>query len=158
MKRGSPLRSSLIANQESAQLELLLAEPKPEPQPARVLKGLLDGNLNFHGADSEPSPHVWHPFPAKFPPQLPRFFIHELSTSGDVVLDTMCGSGTTLFEARRLGRQAVGCDIDPLARMVSSAKLSRLDPKKTHEAGVNVLKQAKADFEFDQSGIRTALR
>ena len=54
--------------------------------------------------------------------------IRHLSNPGDLVLDPMVGSGTTLVEAVRLRRRAVGCDIDPLARMIAGAKLAPMEP------------------------------
>ena len=35
----------------------------------------------------------------------------RFSKTGDLVIDPMCGSGTTLGVARTLGRDAIGCDI-----------------------------------------------
>ncbi len=49
----------------------------------------------------------WAPFPA----EIPRRCILASSNPGDLVLDPYCGSGTTLAEAVRLGRRAVGVDI-----------------------------------------------
>ena len=70
-----------------------------------LLRGALRADLDFHNAKGgEHAAHGWHPFPAKFPPQLPRFFIENFSDENDVVLDPMSGSGTTLVEAARLGR------------------------------------------------------
>ena len=95
----------------------------------------MRADLDFHGADGSYGPHAWHPFPAKFPPQLPNFLIERLSEPGDVVLDPMAGSGTTLVEAVRLGRRAIGCDIDPLARMIAAAKLTPVDPSEASASG-----------------------
>ena len=59
----------------------------------------LSGDLNFSENTKELHPaHKAHSFPAKFPPQLPRKFILELTDIGDVILDPMMGSGTTLLE------------------------------------------------------------
>ena len=50
--------------------------------------------------------------PAAFPSKLPEFFIQLLTDEGDVVCDPFAGSGTTLKQALRLGRHAIGCDIN----------------------------------------------
>src|SRR6516165_8014944 len=78
------------------------------------LSALLQGELNFHGEDSSYASHDVHAFAAKFPPQLPRAFIRVLTAPGDVVLDPMMGSGTTIVEALLEGRRGIGLDIDPL--------------------------------------------
>ena len=110
-----------------------------------ALRTALSADLDFHGMDSGYGPHAWHPFPAKFPPQLPEFLIEQLSEPDDVVLDPMLGSGTTLVEAVRLGRRAVGCDIDPLARMIAAAKLTPVDPSAAQETGQAIVSDAKRD-------------
>ena len=71
--------------------------------------------------------HAVHPYPAKFIPQIPNALIQELSAVGETVLDPFCGSGTTLVEALRLGRNAVGVDANPLACLISRAKTSSID-------------------------------
>jgi hypothetical protein len=53
-----------------------------------------------------------------------------------MVLDPMAGSGTTLVEARLMGRHAVGYDIDPLARLIAKVKSRRVNDsviEKTYE-------------------------
>ena len=118
-----------------------------------ALQTVLRANLDFHGTDGSYGPHAWHPFPAKFPPQLPKCLIERLSGPGDVILDPMLGSGTTLVEAVRLGRRAVGCDIDPLARMIASAKLTPIDPMTALDTGLFVLRAAKSDCQKDTSRL-----
>lgn len=63
-----------------------------------------------------------------------RWAIERYSVSGDVVLDPMCGSGTTLVEAALGGRMPWGADIDPLARLLALAKATVLDPARVHGA------------------------
>ena len=106
----------------------------------------LGASLDFHGMDGSYGSHSWHPFPAKFPPQLPEYIIRRLSDPGDLVLDPMVGSGTTMVEAVRIGRRAAGCDIDPLARMITSAKLSPIDPFIALSEGKRVLSEAREDY------------
>jgi len=92
------------------------------------LRTLLQSDLDFRGKNSAYASHNFHAFPAKFPPQLPALFIERLTQPGDVVLDPMAGSGTTLVEAILAERIGVGCDIDPLALMISKVKTTPLDP------------------------------
>ncbi|MBN2269698.1 MAG: methyltransferase domain-containing protein [Sedimentisphaerales bacterium] len=50
-----------------------------------------------------------------FAPQIPRNVIEMYSERGEVILDPMVGAGTTLIEAKLLGRDAIGLDINPEA-------------------------------------------
>ena len=49
---------------------------------------------------------------AHFPPRLAERCARAGSLEGGVILDPFCGTGTTLAAARRLGRYAVGCDLN----------------------------------------------
>ncbi len=107
-----------------------------------VLHRLLAGDLDFHGRRDGSPLHTLHPFPAKYPPQLPRLFIQALTLPGEVVLDPMMGSGTTLLEAQRLNRIALGADIDPLALQLTAAKLNPPPLSAWNQAYIRVAQQA----------------
>ena len=51
--------------------------------------------------------------PAKMLPAIARQAIRAYSQPGDLVLDPMCGIGTTLVEAIHLGRDAIGVELEP---------------------------------------------
>lgn len=109
------------------QIKLPFQHPLPQmanyPIRAKLLS-LLKGELDFHGYQKSNPIHTWHAFPAKFPPQLARKFINELTFPEDIVLDPMMGSSTTVVEALLAGRKAVGTDIDPLSIRLATAKMS----------------------------------
>ena len=48
-----------------------------------------------------------------FIPQIPRQMMLRYTKKGDWVLDTFVGSGTTLIECRRLGRNGIGIELNP---------------------------------------------
>ena len=121
-------------------------------------RAALGANLDFHGTKGSYGSHAWHPFPAKFPPQLPEYMIRQLSNPGDLVLDPMLGSGTTLVEAIRLGRRAVGCDIDPLAQMIAAAKLTPIDLVAALQEGNRILAGASDDYRRSHGRLQKDLK
>jgi DNA modification methylase len=68
-------------------------------------------------------------------PYIPRNVIQRFTNVGDIVLDQMCGSGTTLVECKLLSRNGIGVDINRDAIMVTLDRLNfsyeTLDAKKT---------------------------
>ncbi|MEM0378529.1 MAG: DNA methyltransferase [Thermosphaera sp.] len=62
-----------------------------------------------------------------WPPQLVRRVIELFSRPGQLVLDPMIGSGTTCIEARLLGRNCIGVDINYSAAILSLHRLYWLE-------------------------------
>ena len=56
---------------------------------------------------------IAHEHPAIFPYALAYDHIRSWTDKGDLVIDPMCGSGTTIRAATDLGRRSVGIDINP---------------------------------------------
>jgi modification methylase len=61
--------------------------------------------------------------PAKMLPELARRIITEYSPPGGLVVDPMCGIGTTLVEAAALGRCAVGVELEARWSELAGANL-----------------------------------
>jgi SAM-dependent methyltransferase len=62
--------------------------------------------------------------PAKMLPAIARQAIAAYSHPGELVLDPMCGIGTTLVEAIHLGRHAIGIELEPRWAQLASANLT----------------------------------
>lgn len=103
-------------------------------------------DLDFAGQKTAYATHGLHSFAAKFPPQLARWGIESFSRPGEVVLDPMAGSGTTLVEARLLGRHALGVDIDPLARLIGRVKATPLPTERLEDAAAALVAELELDF------------
>jgi len=93
------------------------------------VKTLKNISFDFEGEDTSYLTHAFHPYPAKFPPQLPRALLAEFARPGERVLDPFCGSGTTLVEARLQGIHSTGVDINGLACLLSKVKSTPLSPQ-----------------------------
>ena len=56
-------------------------------------------------------------------PHVPRDLIEKYSTKNDIILDCFLGSGTTLAEAKLLGRNGIGVDINLSAIDIATERL-----------------------------------
>lgn len=98
-----------------------------------------------------------HPFPARMPAALAKFLIEQFTDRGHTILDPMAGSGTTLVAARRLGRRAIGFDLDPLSVTLSRAVTATHDPQALAEANDRVF-QAAMEMAAKPSRLLESLR
>src|ERR1039457_5368955 len=93
-----------------------------------VTAGLQQVDWNFPRSTTlRDSIHSLHWFPGNFIPEIPTYLIQLLSGKGMLVADPFCGSGTTGFEAFRLGRQAWISEVNRAALLVAAGKLAILN-------------------------------
>lgn len=96
--------------------------------------------------------HGFYRYPARFSPVFAREFIRQFTKPGDLVLDPFAGGGTTLVEARALGRSVIGIDISQLAVFVSNAKTTVLT-----EADINEIQKWSCNLD-DSLNLRNPSR
>lgn len=63
--------------------------------------------------------YIMHKFFARKQEDVIRKYIQTYSKEGDIVLDPFCGSGVMIGESLRLGRKAIGVDINPVAIFIT---------------------------------------
>ncbi len=131
---------------------------------------------------SFPERGKWSTHTAKYrgnwAPQIARNLILLYSQEGDTVLDPMVGSGTTMIEAKLLGRKGIAFDIHPEvialaqescvaeengkfnpriergnARDLSTIKDGSIDLIATHPPYLNIIRYGEKDVEGDLSAI-----
>lgn len=64
-------------------------------------------------------------YPTQKPEKLLERIVRASSREGDTVADLMCGSGTTLAVAAKLGRRFIGGDSSPVAIEIATQRLAR---------------------------------
>ena len=91
--------------------------------PGNVLTlGNNDSNGRYLGRVAEAGLRI---HPARFPVQLPEWFIRFLTDPGDMVVDIFGGSMTTGWAAERMGREWVGIEI--VSEYVAASRLRFFD-------------------------------
>ena len=100
----------------------------------------------FMESDTQYLTHNYHPYPARFIPQIPSKLIQCLSEAGEWVFDPFCGAGTTLVEATLLGRNCIGNDLNPIGALVSKVK-SNLVSVADKPALENLIEDIQGYFE-----------
>jgi hypothetical protein len=113
--------------------------------------------------------HNFYRYPARFSPTFARQVILSFSEPGDLVFDPFMGGGTTLVEARALGRNAIGTDISSLAVFLAQTKtliLSDIELNRIHSWAQRLVSKlslrrkavranAWADYQYNINGRAT---
>lgn len=92
--------------------------------------------------------HGYHRYPAKFIPQIVSRLAEKYTKESDLIVDPFGGCGTTLVESKILGRNSIGVDINPVAVLITKAKITPIDPIKLEEEFIK-LKNKLESYNID---------
>jgi len=93
-------------------------------------------NLDFEDEVTNYGVHKIYSYPARFIPQIPRYFIEKYSPS--VVCDCFGGSGTTVVEGKLHGIHSIHMDIMPISLMLAKVKTHEFSNIEFHRAFVKM--------------------
>lgn len=131
-------------------LHLNIVRPGNAESPSAPLLSLRQLPARWHHA-----PRRWgHPlhalssYMAMFPPAIPHFFVNWLTKPGEVVYDPFSGRGTTALEACLSGRIGLGSDANPLAHVLTGAKVDVPDIESLR-ARVRDLRSCRSDGDTE---------
>ena len=89
--------------------------------------------------------HLIHAYPAKLLNIIPYFFFQtaDFCPFNGTVLDPFCGTGTVLLEANLSGRNALGADANPLARLITAVKTTYIPQNRLLKKIDTLIEKAK---------------
>jgi DNA modification methylase len=90
--------------------------------------------------------HGYHRYPAKFIPQVVSRLIGKYTNEGDLIVDPFAGCGTTTVESKVMGRPSVAVDINPVAVLITKAKITPIDPVKIEKEFIALKNRLEAFY------------
>jgi 16S rRNA G966 N2-methylase RsmD len=81
-----------------------------------------------------------------FIPQIPNQFLRRYTKKGDWILDPFVGSGTTLIECKRLGRNGLGIELNQ--KVVNDAKSNLRKEKNPHKIKTKIINDDSCSIDY----------
>jgi len=87
-----------------------------------------------------------------FIPQIPNQLLRRFTKKGEWILDPFLGSGTTLIECKRLGRNAVGIELNPSVAKSTKSIISK--EKNLYKVKTKIINSDSSKVKF-QNALRS---
>jgi len=98
-----------------------------------------DYSWDFRKENTKGNTHCFHSYPAMMIPQIANRLLENYATHANLLFDPYCGTGTSLVEANLRNINAVGTDLNPLARLIAKVKTTIIDLNRLSESISNFL-------------------
>ena len=89
-----------------------------------------------------------HTYWSKKPPSAIRQYIQHYTRPGDIVLDPLCGSGTSALAALMEGRAAIAVDLSPIATFIAKHYCTPIDVRELEEAFESLQARVKPQMDW----------
>jgi site-specific DNA-methyltransferase (cytosine-N4-specific) len=103
----------------------------------------VDASWDFRQANTKTVTHCYHAYPAMMIPQVASRLLERYGHGCKWLFDPYCGTGTSLVEANLIGINAIGTDLNPLARLIAKTKTTRISLQM-----LDLYLKAFSDFAF----------
>lgn len=100
------------------------------PKNKTMGKKYIDNSWDFRKDNTKEFTHCYHGYPARMIPQVARKLIEKYGKKAKLLFDPYCGTGTSLVEANIKNINAIGTDLNPLARLIANTKTTPIDIQK----------------------------
>ncbi|MCD6376092.1 MAG: hypothetical protein J7L94_11240, partial [Caldisericaceae bacterium] len=90
-------------------------------------KKYIDESWDFEDANTKTLTHCFHSYPAMMIPQVAARLLDKYGKNANLLFDPYCGTGTSLVEANVRNINAVGTDLNPLARLIAKVKTTPIN-------------------------------
>lgn len=109
----------------------LIPDDAEKPEDGRALRYKKERNDEVNitplkrsvKAEGHTPQYKMHKYFARRPYNVFKHIIKHYTAKGDIVLDTFCGGGVTVFEAAALERNVIGVDLNPLASFITRMQM-----------------------------------
>ncbi|MFA5779718.1 MAG: DNA methyltransferase [Elusimicrobiota bacterium] len=91
------------------------------------MKKSMDLSWDFRNENTKTYTHCFHSYPAMMIPQIAERLIETYGQKAKLLFDPYCGTGTSLVEANLKNINAIGTDLNPLARLISKVKTTKVN-------------------------------
>jgi len=98
--------------------------------------------LNKRDSSGAHSAGYW----GNFIPQIPNQFLRRFTKKNEWVLDTFLGSGTTLIECKRLGRNGIGIELQK--NVVNLAKKNVNEEKNNFDSDIRIINADSTELDY----------
>ena len=98
--------------------------------------------LNKRNSSGAHSAGYW----GNFIPQIPNQFLRRFTKKNEWVLDTFLGSGTTLIECKRLGRNGIGIELQK--NVVNLAKKNVNEEKNNFDSDIRIINADSTELDY----------
>ena len=155
MMRFEAEQTIMTEDKTSEQKYLELINREYNPSEAYEILDKIE--WDFKDFNTQYLTHKFHPYPARFIPQIPLTFIRLFTKKKETIADPFCGCGTTLVEAFLNNRYSIGNDFNPLAALITKVKTTLINNNEIAYLNERLV-HIKNNLDLDNSKISERLR